>query len=93
MIARIADASEYEFPWTYGVVVESPQFEQYRPYFTDPETWPEDDPAVESLCGEVHSRGGFLLRDFQSGLVHQPVTLNQNREYFWFRIGLLLRIA
>lgn len=87
VIARIADVGEYEFPWTYGVVVESPEFERFRPYFTDPETWPDDDPNMEALCREVDSRRGFLLRDFQTGVEHQPVTLNQNSTYVWFRIG------
>jgi len=87
VIARISDAREYEFPWTYGVVVASPQFERFRPYFTDPDTWPDDDPAMNALCDEVASRGGFLLRDFQTGVVHQPVTFNQNSAYVWFRIG------
>jgi hypothetical protein len=87
VIARIADAREYEFPWTYGVVVDSPEFERFRSYFTDPDKWLDDDPVMETMCAEVQSRGGFLLRDFQTGLVHQPVTINQNSSYVWFRIG------
>src|SRR5262245_4587665 len=87
VIARIADAGEYDFPWTYGRLVESPGFERFRPYFTDPDDWPEDDPAIEALCAEVHSRGGFVLHDFQTGEVHQGVRLNQRGEAVWFRIG------
>jgi hypothetical protein len=87
VIARIADAHEYEFPWTYGVVVPSSEFERFRQYFTDSETWPEDDPAIEALCAEVNSRGGFRLRDLETGRAYESVTLNQNSEYVWFRFG------
>jgi hypothetical protein len=87
IVARIADTDEYDFPWTYGVLVESPGFERFRPYFTNPDDWPEDDPAIEALCGEVHARGGFALRDFQTGALHQGIRLNQRGESVWFRIG------
>lgn len=87
VVARIADANEYEFPWTYGVLVDSPEFERSRPYFTDPDDWPEDDPAIEALCGEVDARGDFTLRDLQTGQIYPRMWLNQRGEYVWFRIG------
>jgi hypothetical protein len=87
VIARIADAHDYEFPWTYGTLVNSPEFERFRPYFTDPDDWLDDDQAIEALCGEVHSSGGFVLRDFQTGQVHPNFRLNQREESVWFRIG------
>lgn len=86
VVARVADAGEYDFPWTHGRLVESPGFERFRVYFTDPNEWP-DDPALESLCGEVHSHGGFTLRDFQTGVVYPGIRLNHSGEAVWFRIG------
>ena len=62
VIARI-DADFHEFPWTYGSLVDSPQFERFRSYFTSEDEWPEDDPAFEELCGEIQSKGGFAIRD------------------------------
>lgn len=87
VVAYIEDAHIYEFPWTYGVIVASPQFERFRTYFTDSETWADDDATIESLCDEVLSRGGFILRDLQSGRVHLNPTFNQKDESVWFRIG------
>lgn len=87
VIARIVDAHEYEFPWTYGFVADSPAFERFRPYHTDSDTWPIDDPVIEALCAEVHARGGFVLRDIHDGTVYPDMKVNQNPEYVWFRIG------
>jgi hypothetical protein len=87
VVAGIVDTGEYDFPWTYGTLVESPEFERFRLYFSDPEDWPDDDPTIEALCGEVQSRGGFVLRDSLTGRSHQGVTLNLRGELVWFRIG------
>ena len=78
----------YEFPWTYGKLIESPAFEPFRMYFTDDNDWPEDDPDLEALCGEVHVRGGFLLRDLSSGVAYQGICLNHDGgDGVWFRHG------
>lgn len=87
VIARIADGNEYEFPWTCGRLVESPDFERFRTYFTDPDDWKDDDPVTEELCREVQSCGGFVLRDLQTGEVYHGIRLNQRAESVWFRIG------
>jgi hypothetical protein len=87
VIAKIADAKEYEFPWTYGIIVDSPEFERFRRFFTDPDDWADNDPELEALTAEVHSKGEFLLRNLQTGKLHHPFRMNQNREYVWFRIG------
>jgi hypothetical protein len=88
LIARISDLHSYEFPWTYGELVDSPKFERFRVYFNDPETWPEDDPEIEKLCGEVHVRGGFLLKDRWTGLEYREITLNHDNDVgVWFRIS------
>lgn len=87
VVARIADANTYEYPWTYGTLVDSPEFERFRPYFTDPEGWADDDPAMEALCGEVQHRGWFVLRDLKTGELHRGFLFNQDEELVWFRIG------
>jgi hypothetical protein len=87
VIARI-DANEYEFPFTYGCLVESPEFERFRPYFADPDAWPDDDKEFEALCGEIVARGGFLLREVASGVTYRGVCLNHDDgNVVWFRHG------
>lgn len=87
IIARI-DADEYDFPFTYGQLVDSPEFERFRRYFTDDNDWLEEDQELEALCGEVLDRGGFVLREVPSGVVYQGVCLNHNgRQVVWFRHG------
>lgn len=78
----------YEFPWTYGRLINSPEFERFRTYFTDDNDWPEDDVDLEAVCGEVHTRGDFVIRDLSSGVVYQGVRLNHDGEDgVWFRYG------
>jgi hypothetical protein len=68
--------------------VDSPGFERFRRYFTDPEGWPEDDPELETLCGEVQSRGRFVLRKLPDGVTYQGVCLNHDGgQVVWFRHG------
>lgn len=86
VIARI-DTDSYEFPWTYGNLVNSPQFERFRLYFTDPDDWADDDEALETLCGDVEARGGFVIRELATNTVYRSVTLNQDRDVVWFRFG------
>jgi hypothetical protein len=87
VIARI-DADEYAFPWTYGRLVDSPQFERFLRYFTDSNDWPDDDPELEALCGEVHTRGRFVLRALSTGMAYQGVCLNHDGgQMVWFRHG------
>jgi hypothetical protein len=87
VVARLADDGEYDFPWTYARLVDSPQFERFRPYSTDEEDWRDDDPSIEALCAEAQARGGFALRDLQTGAVHEGLRVNQRGESVWFRIG------
>jgi hypothetical protein len=87
VVARI-DADEFSFPFTYGRLVNSPQFERFRQYFTDPNDWPDDDDALEKLCSEVQSHGRFVLRDTSSGIVYEGVCLNHDgTDVVWFRHG------
>jgi hypothetical protein len=87
VVARI-DADDYYFPFTYGRLVDSPAFERFRLYFTDDNDWPEDDPQLEALCGEVHDRSGFLLREMTTGVAYRGVCLNHDGgEVVWFRHG------
>jgi hypothetical protein len=39
VIARI-DVDEFDFPFTYGQLVDSPLFERFRRYFSDPDQSP-----------------------------------------------------
>jgi hypothetical protein len=87
VVARV-DADEYDFPFTYGRLVESPAFERFRRYFTDPNDWPDDDPGLEALCGEVRARGGFVLRELAAGMAYRGVCLSHDGgEVVWFRHG------
>jgi hypothetical protein len=87
VVARI-DADDYSFPFTYGRLVESPAFERFRRYFTDDNDWPDDDPELEALCGEVQARGRFVLREMPSGVAYRGVCLNHDGgEVVWFRHG------
>jgi hypothetical protein len=86
LIARI-DADSFEFPWTYGTLVDSPQFERFRVYFTNDENWPESDPVFESLCGEIDAKGGFAIREMSTNILYRDVRLNQENNIVWFRHG------
>ena len=84
VVGRIV-ADAYEFPWTYGNLVDSPQFERFRTYFTNEDDWPEDDPAFEKLCGEINSKGGFAIREVSTNTLYRGVRLNQEKDVVWFR--------
>lgn len=87
VVARV-DADEYDFPFTYGRLVDSPSFERFRLYFTDSNYWPDDDPELEVLCEEIQARGRFVLRDMSSGVAYQGVCLNHDGGHvIWFRHG------
>jgi hypothetical protein len=87
-VVACINADEYEFPWTYGRLVDSPGFERFRRYFTDPEDWPDDDPELEALCREVQDGGGFVLRDLSTGMTYRGVCLNHDGgQVVWFRHG------
>jgi hypothetical protein len=81
------DADAYEFPWTYGNLVDSPRFERFRCYFTDEDTWPDNDPAFEALCEEIGAKGRFTLRDTTTDTLYRGVRLNQENGVVWFRHG------
>jgi len=87
IVAHIADADEYDFPWTYGTLIDSPKFERFRTYHTDPDEWPDDNLEFDTLIGEIRDRGGFVLRDLQSGEVHPGIRLHHRGNSVWFRIG------
>ena len=87
VVAQI-DATEFDFPFTYGRLMDSPGFDRFRPYFADDTDWPDDDPEFEALCGEVQNRGGFVLRELPAGAVYRSVCLNHDGKYgVWFRHG------
>ena len=53
----------YETPWITVSVTAQPGLEPFLPYFGDPETWADDDPAIDAMLVEVERRGGFKLFD------------------------------
>jgi hypothetical protein len=86
-VIALIDADSYEFPWTYGNLVDSPQFDRFRSYFSNEDDWPEDDPTFEELCGEILSKGGFAIRDLSTNTLYHGVRLNQEKDVVWFRYG------
>jgi hypothetical protein len=85
VISRI-DADDYEFPWTYGRLVDSPGFDRFRVFFGNPDDWPET-PEFEALCREITAKGDFALREVPAAAVYRSVTLRQEGEVVWFRYG------
>jgi hypothetical protein len=84
VFARIRETG-YEFPWTYGELLEAEAFERYRAYFEPEDTWPET-AAFEALLDAVIAVGGFWLRDTTTGEKIERVTLNHDGGIgVWFR--------
>ena len=55
VIANIENAHASDWPWTYGTLVDSPQFETFRKYFTDWDLNDDDDPEIDGgLIGDTH---------------------------------------
>ncbi|WP_243368044.1 hypothetical protein [Microvirga solisilvae] len=84
VIAKIA-VDDIDFPWTYGHLFESAKFERFRTYFTDVDSWPEDDPELEQVCSEVHAKGHFRLRCLETSAVFTDVVLHHEGNLVWFR--------
>jgi hypothetical protein len=59
----------YEFPWHHATVLDPAAFERFRPYFADPDTWPEGDPAFDQLLSEIKA-AEITIRDLSRGEVH-----------------------
>ncbi|HWV11405.1 MAG TPA: hypothetical protein VN156_17790 [Pseudomonas sp.] len=74
----------HDFPWTLGTLIESPEFERYRVYFSDDEHWP-DTQAFEDLCEEIHHQGRFVLVNVETGERFHNLTLNHDGDAVWFR--------
>ena len=82
-IAKLVEET-FEFPWTYARMIDSPAFERFRLYFSDDEAWP-DTSEFADLCGEIRSKGGFVLRNLITNGTYRTVTLNHDGELVWFR--------
>jgi hypothetical protein len=74
----------FEFPWTLGMLIDSPDFERFRVYFSDEDDWPETE-EFDAMVDEIRSRGGFQLRNLSSGEQHRSFRLNQQGNDVWFR--------
>jgi hypothetical protein len=85
VIARI-DAEDYDFPWIYGRLVDSPAFERFRVYFADEDSWPET-PKFDALIAEIRAKGRFVLREVPTDLSYRSFRLNQEGEVVWFRFS------
>lgn len=82
-IATIRSTS-FDFPWTYGELCDSPQFERFRIYFSDEELWPETQ-EFEDLCLEIRERGDFYIFNSDKGESFRNVSINQDGNDVWFR--------
>ena len=83
VIATVRPES-YEFPWTHGVLVNSPKFEKFRVFFSDDEYWP-DTQEFEELCKEIRIKGDFKIRNIETNESFKNLTFNHNGENIWFR--------
>jgi hypothetical protein len=83
IIARLQEKS-IDFPWINAKLLESPKFERFREYFSDDELWPDSN-EFEALCGEVRSKGRFVLRNLETNTIYENITLNHVGEFVWFR--------
>ena len=52
----------YETPWITVRVDASAAFDRYRPFFTDPDRWAEDDASLDAMLLDVRQHGGFRLQ-------------------------------
>lgn len=80
--------TSYEFPWTYGDVTDLDAFNRVRPYFRDPDEWP-DTIEFDVLTQYIEQNGGFALHDVRENTTYRPFTLNADYEddsaTVWFR--------
>ena len=83
MVASI-QCDSAEFPWTYGKLVESPEFEKFRVFFSDEDSWPET-LEFEELCNEIHARGKFSLLNTATEVSYRSFRLNHDGNVIWFR--------
>lgn len=74
----------YEFPWTYGKLIYSPEFERFRVYFSDEDSWPETQ-EFDDLCEEIHRCGKFSIGNAETGERFSNLRLNQSGDQVWFR--------
>jgi len=82
VITSIAE-TDYDFPWTYGVLSEPQKFDRFRILFRPDEEWPET-PEFEALCRET--KDGLWLRDTVTGERLEDVRINHDGgAVVWFR--------
>lgn len=86
VVAHIMDAHATDWPWTYGTLVDSPEFEIYRKYFTDWDLSNDDDPVIDELISKIQSLGEITLNDMKTGRIYSNPTFNQNGDTVWFRL-------
>jgi hypothetical protein len=84
-VARVVEDG-FDFPWTYAKLGDDARFDRFRTFFSDEDAWP-DTPDFDLLLKEIHSKGGFVLRDVRTGQSFRSFRLNQEGGVVWFRTG------
>jgi hypothetical protein len=77
VIGQIIDEHAYEFPWAIGRLVDDSKFERFRGYLNfdyndEDRVWSE---SLEEFSEEIKARGGFILRDLETGMVESDIIL------------------
>ncbi len=70
----------YETPWTSVTVKAHPGIEPFWRNFEDPETWPDNDPAINAMLREIKRRGGFTLTPDGAAPTRSFTLVNFNRQ-------------
>jgi hypothetical protein len=87
VIANVEDAHAVDWPWTYGTLVDSPQFERFRKYFTP---WDldddDDDPEIDELIEIIKKMGEITLHDNKTNRTYTNPVFNHSGESVWFRL-------
>ena len=52
----------HETPWITVRVDAAAAFDRYRPFFTDPDRWADDDASIDAMLLDVRQHGGFRLQ-------------------------------
>ena len=63
-------------PWITASVAPQPGLQPFLSFFEDPDTWADDDPAMDAILLEVDRRGGFKLFDDDGGEVERFTLVN-----------------
>jgi len=74
----------------YGELERSPQFDRYRIYFIPQEQLYDHDPSYDRIAREAKAKGGFRLKDTETGEVFWCVSFVADGRNVHFECGDLL---